>query len=272
MIELSHLSQQSNHTTMPESYILKNDLDYTLKYWWLIVLLMLIGVTLGWGFSQLNPPLYEAQAEITVSVDISRTGTLTGESQDMLIDNVGDIIGSPAVMDFVNSQLEPPRAQAVYLERKADRFALRVVGRNQEAILDLAERWSELAINELDQASQHAISAEILERYLDSLTDCVGQFPSTGVNAEICSLPSFAEIQASIQEVGAQLQQEKESSLGLIPGIRYWLSRSAQLSTQPVQYHRKYLLLSGAVIGLILGIWLLHNRLPERIKRSAPGD
>jgi len=257
---------------MPEAYTLKEDLDYTLRNWWLLVLLMLAGVAAGWGFSLLNPPWYEARAEITVNIDISRTGTLTGENQDMLIDAVGDIIGSPIVMQSVQKKLEPPAIQAVYLERKADRFALRVVGRSQPQVLELAEIWSGLAINTLDQASQHVIAAEILERYLDSLIECVRQAPSTGVSAQICNLPSFAEIQLIIKEAGEELQQEKKAALGLIPGIRYWLSQPAQLSTQVVQYNRKYLLLGGAFIGLVLGIWFLHLRLPERLKRSRSSD
>ncbi len=257
---------------MADPYIFKDDLDYTLRYWWLLALFLLAGAAIGWGFSSLHPPQYEAQAEISINIDISRTGTLTGESQDIIIDNVGDIIGAPAVMAALREELDPPAVQQVYLERKADRFALRVVGSDPQAIDQLAERWSILAIAELDQAARHAIAAEILERYLDTLTKCVEQLPSIGTSSQICGMPSLNDVQTAIQQAGTQLMQEKDASLGMIPGVRYWLSQSAQLSEQPVQYNRKYLLLGGAMIGLALGLWLLHLRLPERIRGSRCGD
>ncbi len=257
---------------MADPYIFKDDLEYTLRYWWLLALFLLAGAAIGWGFSLIHPPQYEAQAEISINIDISRTGTLTGESQDILIDNVGDIIGAPAVMAALQDELDPPAVQQVYLERKADRFALRVVGSDPQRVKLLAERWTSLAIAELDQAARHVVAAEILERYLDALTKCVEQLPSVGSSGQICGVPTLSDVQTAIQQAGAQLLQEKAASLGLIPGVRYWLSQSAQLSGRPVQYNRKYLLLGGAIIGLALGLWLLHLRLPERIKGGGRGD
>lgn len=252
---------------MPDLYIFKDDLDYTLRTWWLLAFFILAGAVIGLGFSLLNPPLYEAQAEITISIDVSRTGTLTGESQDMLIDAVGDLIGAPAVMAALEEDRDPPDVQAFYLERKADRFALRVVGRDQEKIQQAAERWSSLAVSTLDEAAQHVIAADILERYLASLTECVQSLPSPVSGGEICGLPSLGEVQKTIQEVGLELHREIASSHSLVPGVRYWLSQTARLTDQPVQYNRKYLLLGGALIGFSLGLWMQHLRLPERITR-----
>lgn len=257
---------------MPDHYSPKDDLDYSLRYWWLVVLLMAAGVAAGWIFNKLIPPVYESGAEISVSIDITRTGTLTGENQDMLIDAVGDIIGSPQVMEALAAEIQNPEDLKTYLERKADRFALRVTGRNPQQIMGTAERWSELAIAELDKASQHVIRAEILERSIDGLSNCVKLLPSGGDPAGSCDQLSFDEVQKTIDKAGAELQTEKAASLGLIPGIRYWLSQTPQVPTQPVQYNRKQLLLAGAVIGLVLGLWLLHMRLPDRLVRRNRGD
>jgi hypothetical protein len=185
----------------------------------------------------------------------------------MLIDAAGDVIGAPAVMAALESELDPPDVQRLYLERKSDRFALRVVGRDQQRVERLAQRWSELAISALDQAARHVIAADILERYISSLTVCVEQIPSSWNGGDFCGLPSLSEVQRTIREAGMQLHQEMAASQGLIPGIRYWLSKEAQLSEKPVQYNRKYLLLGGGLIGFALGTWLLHLRLPERIRR-----
>lgn len=254
---------------MPDHYIPKDDLDYTLRRWWLLVLMMLIGAGIGWIFSQIHPPIYEAQAEITISIDVSRTGTLTGENQDMLIDAAGDIIGAPEVMAALESELDPPAVRQFYLERKADRFALRVVGQNPQRIERAAKRWSDLAISALDQASQHVIAADILERYIRSLTACVEQIPSTFTGGEICGLPSINEVQETIAEAGAQYHQEIAGTRGLVPGVRYWLSREARTAEKPVQYNRKYLLLGGALIGFSIGLWLLHIRFPDRLWRRS---
>lgn len=257
---------------MPVQYSPKEDLDYSLRYWWLMIIFMLTGVAAGWVFNKLIPPYYEARAEISVSIDITRTGTLTGENQDMLIDAVGNVIGSSAVMGALKSEFAASEDQKFYLERKADRFALRVVGRDTQLVAASAERWSEAALSALDQAYEHVIAAEILERSIDGLSDCFTQIPSDGSGRGICSQIYFTEIQKTIDEAGVELQREKAASLGLIPGIRYWLSQTTQFPTQPVQYNRKYLLLAGASIGLIASLWALHLRLPGRIAQRRRRD
>jgi len=187
-----------------------------------------------------------------------------------LIDSVGDIIGSTAVKNALQPDISPAAHAVTFLERKADRFALRVEARDPHEAAAIASRWSQLALAKLDEASQHVISADILQRSIDNLSACIEQLPSTGPVSENCAQPSFAGIQALIQESGSQLQQEKAASLGLIPGIRYWLSQTPEMPSQPVQYDRKYLLLGGGLIGLVAGLWLLHVRLPDRIGRSKP--
>ncbi len=272
MIESVHPLLENTRAQMPEAYSPKDDLDYTLRYWWLLVLLMLIGVGLGWVFDQFAPPLYEARAEITISIDITRTGTLTGENQDMVIDSVGDIIGSSAVKNALQQDFPPSANTATFLERKADRFALRVEARDPQAAVEIASRWSQLALAKLDDASLHVIAADILQRSIANLSTCIEQLPSAGSDPENCAHLSFAGIQILIQESGKQLRQENADSLGLIPGIRYWISQTPMTPTQPVQYNRKYLLLGGSLIGFVTGLWLLHLRLPDRIGRSKPRD
>jgi LPS O-antigen subunit length determinant protein (WzzB/FepE family) len=253
-------------------YTPKDDLEYTLRWWWLPVLFMLLGICVGLVFNQLFPPQYEAQAEITVSIDITRTGTLTGESQDMLIDSVGDIIDSTEAINLLKTKTTSLPGYAYFLERKADRFALRVQSQLPLQAQQVASLWSEITISTLDMASQHAIAAEILERYIESLTNCFSQIPSSGTTSEACLAPTFDSIQMTIDEAGLKLQEEKALSYGLIPGVRYWLSKSPEVPVEPVQYNRKYLLLGGALMGLVVSVWLLHLRIPDRIFRRKLSD
>jgi len=53
-----------------------------LKYWWIAVLTTLVGGLIGFLFSRIHAPIYEATASITVNVDLSKVTKFPLERQD----------------------------------------------------------------------------------------------------------------------------------------------------------------------------------------------
>jgi len=260
---------------MTPSYNPLDDLNAALRNWWLIVLLMTAGVILGWIFFQIQPPLYEARAEIALNVDLSRTGTLSDKNQDILINTTGRVMASAAIMDDLRQQavqagwLSPdsnPR-RVFFIERKAESFILRVQHRNPQAALALTDRWSDLALRALESASLHALQVDVMERYLDGLTVCLQQQTFGGVEINPCPIQNLSTLQAEIAATGEQLLSARANARGIISGIRFTLTQPAALLPEPVQFQRSTYLLAGALMGLVLALMAIHLRLPDRLSK-----
>lgn len=258
---------------MTPSYNSLDDFNAALRYWWLIVLLMTAGVILGWLFFQIQPPLYEARAEIALNVDLSRTGTLSDKNQDILINTTGRLMASAPIMDDLRQQAmqagwlvsDENFQRTFFIERKAESYILRVQHRNPQAALALADHWSDLALRALETASLSALQADHLERYLDGLTTCLQQQPLNGVENVMCPFQNSQQIQTEITRTGERILTARANARGLIPGMRFTLTRPAVLLPEPVQFQRSNYLLAGALIGLIGALAAIHLRLPERL-------
>ncbi len=258
---------------MNEDYILNQDLESALRYWWIIVLFMLVGVAAGWLLNRTQPPIYEARAEFAIDFDLSRTGTLTGENQDILINTTGKVINSAPIMAALQHHLADKGIQVsqdefdhmAVLERQADSFTIRVQSTDPATALDLADYWSQLALDALNEASGQAIKADTLLRYLDNLSNCVQQIPATAAGASGCTSTNLADLEEKIAQTNKAILTARDNARGLTPGIVYSLNKPAYLLPEPVQRARLFLLLGGAGIGLVAALWVLHLGLPGRL-------
>ncbi len=266
--------------SMNHDYIPLDDLNAALRYWWLIVVAMLLGVSAGWVAFQLQPPLYEARAEIAINIDLGRTGTLSDKNQDILINTTGRVIASAPIMEELRSQARQSGMIAAgdafdrvaFLERKAEAFVLRVQHRDPQAALNLVDHWSDLALRALESASQQAMVAETLQRYLDGLVACAQAVPAYGAEASRCRLDDLSKVQIEIEQTGAAILQARSGARGIIPGIRFTLTHPAVLLPEPVQFVRTNYLLSGAGLGLVMSLWAIHQRIPARWIKRKPRD
>lgn len=255
---------------MNDDYSLNQDLITSLHYWWMIVVLMLVGTGIGWLLKGLLPTQYEARAEIAINIDLSRIGTLTGENQDILVNSVGKIISSNPVMAALQKEAQDKfaitdKAQLESMfaaERMAESFALRVQHPDAQIALSLADDWSQLAIAALDNASRHALEVETFSRYLDSLTSCISQISSAVEDDPYCSINNLEQLQIEVEKTNEALLQSREGARGMTAGLSYTLTQPAQIQSQPIQNGSIQLLLGGALVGLVLALWMIHNRWP----------
>ena len=256
--------------SMNDDYSLSQDLTTSLHYWWIIVVLMLAGTGVGWLLQGLLPAQYEARAEIAITVDLSRTGTLTGENQDILVNSAGKIINSFPVMAALEQEArekyaltDAAQVKSMFaLERMAESFALRVQHPDKQIALDLADTWSQLAMAALDNASRHALEVETLSRFLDSLSTCISQISAVGAENPYCSINSLEQLQVEVDKTNIALLKSRDGARGMTAGLSYSLNQPAQIMPQPVQNSKVQLLLGGAGIGLVLALWMIHNRWP----------
>ncbi|MEN4011453.1 MAG: hypothetical protein ROW48_05425 [Bellilinea sp.] len=257
---------------MTNDYILLDDLKTALRYWWLIIIGMLAGLSAGWVVSQMQPPLYEARAIIAINVDLARTGTLSDLNQDILINTTGRIMASAPIMDDLRRQAAQTGMiqtgetfnRLAFIERKAESFVLRVQHHDPQSALNLVDRWSDLAMRALETASQRALAAETMQRYLDGLVECIRAVPAAGVETNYCAMTNLNQVQQEIERTGAEILLARHAARGIIPGLRFTLTHPAALLPEAAQFERSNYLLAGAGIGLLLALWAIHLRLPAR--------
>ncbi len=256
-----------------EAFSPRETLDRALRTWWLVALMMVLGAGVGWGVHRMQPPVYEAKAAISVSIDFTHTGALTDVEEDYAIGVVGDVIGSSAVMDAaaVAAQQEgyaaAGLAQNAYLERYNNVWTLRVRDPNPQAAAGLANQWAQAAYSTLSDAHSHALAADRLIRLQNSLQSCLEQSVASGPVQAVCALNNLDTIQADLADMGATLQQEQLASQGILAYTSFALTGKAEPPASPAIYHQGQMMLAGALIGLVLAVWGIYLQIPARLAR-----
>lgn len=247
-------------------------LDQALRFWWFLILLIILGGLAGFFISQLRPPVYEAVGQFSASIDYVATGPLTQYDEDVALNAIGNVIISMPVMNRVvdraaaeGIQIDPAGLRNMtVVERRFTTWDLRVRSTDAEQARRIAEIWVEEGQAQLVESSQHAIRAEQINRYMKSLESCIGKSVSSEPSNALCAGYELAEVQAELKNAGDEFINERQASLGLFSGVTLGPETVPVLSQKPLMNGRNQLVLSGSVIGLLVGIWLFALGLPSR--------
>lgn len=240
----------------------QQELQRVLHWWWIISLMALLGALCGWIIHAYIPPVYEAQAVFSATIDYTQTGMMTQFEQDQALNAVGHLIASGEVLDRVVAQSRTKGMSLTVaelrrmgtVERQVDAFILRLRTVNAERAAYLANLWAGEANALINDAQAHALQAAHLARYLQSLESCLQRSLVIPPAPTLCYQRSPTEIQNLITETSKQLQAERQASRNLFPGLLIQWVEEATPPTQPTQFGRNDLMLAGALIGLLVGI------------------
>jgi len=261
---------------MDKAFYPRDTLDQAIHSWWFIVVFMVLGGLAGLIFSLIHPPVYDAKAVFTTSIDTTRTGQLTDVEVDQAIGIVGDILSSTEVTAQV---IQNGKAAGISMDgadfnqmastqRKDYLWEIHILNRNPNIALSIANIWADAAARSVNDAYQHALLAQGYERYLDSLESCLGQTAAAEPTQSICTRSNLANIQLELAKTGSLVKQEKQASQGLLPAVLVSLSERAQLPTKPALFGRNQSVFSGALVGFLLALWAIYLHLPDRFMRK----
>lgn len=228
--------------------------------WWFVSLLMILGGLIGLFLSSTQPPIYESQADFSITIDYTRTGLLSDIDQDQAMLGVGNLMNSDEVLqksvEKANTMgysltLEEFK-EKTSVEREGFTWSLRVRDESPKTAAELVNVWADEADNVYQSAALHALKAEQYLLYLDSLVNCFQRstiFPSDN---GICTLPNLVLISEEIQQTGKLAYQEKQASLGLMPAISAQLVERGQVIQNPIRFNRNTFIMAGVFVGFAI--------------------
>jgi protein-tyrosine-phosphatase len=227
-------------------------------------------------FHSLRPPLYEASSIFSVSLNFNETGQLTQFEEDFAWNSAGGLMNSTSVLDQVAQQASQlgistslsDLKQITSIERKEYIFVLRVRHPDARTAATIAGLWADEAEKQLEEAYGHAQKAQSLRRYQNTLVDCLSRAPALTPVSNQCTIQSLPSLQAEIQSVNASLTQELLASRNIIPAISFALSQRPVVPTQPITRGTNSAVLAGALIGFLVGLWVVQARIPILLARS----
>ena len=187
-----------------DTFIPINTLKNVIRHWQQVALFMLAGALLGWLAYLFLPPIYESSAEITVSIDFSRTGLLTDIEEDQIMVTAGDVINSSVTVEKLLTQAAAEKIDISpetfrtnsYLERQNQKWILRIQSHEPLRAKRLAELWAQIAFETLTEAYSHALTADRLLRYSDSLVSCMEQVVWVDPATARCDYTRLQDLQA----------------------------------------------------------------------------
>jgi len=260
---------------MTEDFSTVDLLSRVLRYWKLVILMMIVGGLAGWLYHLTRPALYQSNAAISFAFNIARFGNLSESQQDSAMGAAGFIIASSPVPEYVSDQARQrgisidlyPVGRTVFIERKLDKWVIRVRNPDPQAAAFIANTWAQRAYQELLVAQDHADRANTLRIYLDSLSSCLEHVSISGPAPAQCSLKNLENLQQELQTTGVEYENELVLGRGFVPYLILNTPNQAVPPAQPDQFGRNYLVLAGILLGLVLSIFTVAADLPRSLAK-----
>ena len=212
--------------------------------WWIIVLVGLVGGLLGLLFSLANPPIYAARSVLIVGIDYTSSDSKSWT--DTKIDTVNNksalIVNSKGIIDQLISESKANgiiiRADAFSIDRRISKWELVVENSDPKVAADLANRWMDLSLAELQDARDHSLKVLEISSELSILNNC-----STDVtpNAFCSRITNNLQLKDEISTLVKEMNIEEIGSKSVTPAFTFEKDRVADVPTQPAIFDRNIL-------------------------------
>lgn len=240
-----------------------------IKYWWVVLGLMTLGGGLGLFITTLRPPIYESSATISTAIDYAFVSRLDDWEEDQIFQAVGDIINSSAVLENVKTKaaaegnaLSQSEITANFsADRQDTRWVLRVRNTDPQLAQQWAKIWSEESITALSELRKNAVTSVALQSSLNSLVNCLQDKVVADASSALCPDKDPAEVKSEISALANDPDLKPVWNSLALSHTSFELSGEATLPSSPVLSGRNISVLSGALIGLLLGVVLLNSGL-----------
>jgi uncharacterized protein involved in exopolysaccharide biosynthesis len=241
---------------------INSDIDF-LEYsktlsqrWWIIVIFALIGGSLGFLFSNSNPPIYEAHSVLMVGNDYSSIdpSIWTDTKSDSVVNKTSLIVNSKEIQNQIIADFKAKgiivSSDAFSIAKRISKWDLVVQHTDPKVAAEVADAWLDMSFTTLEEARQHSINALAITEKLNILTNCSKEItPST-----FCAgITNNVQLSTEIADLTKALDIEEKESMSISVVITFDKGSTAEIPTQPTVNNRNLLVLIGSLLGLIVG-------------------
>jgi hypothetical protein len=232
------------------------------RKWPIIALLGFAGAILGFVFSLLRSPVYQAEALIGVNIDYGISESLALVVEDRALSRLDTLVMADSTLEKVldslpqgsrdTRQLASPAdlRTALRLDKRLATWALSVLDTDPDFAATVAEKWAEITLEAFDEANEHAWNAARLlaGSFVVQCEELIVDGEETDYY-ECLALPQGVDAEA----LTAQLETEVTLSRGVLPNISYELLQQPHPPEDPILWHRGWLILAGTMVGVAVG-------------------
>ncbi len=229
---------------------------------------MLIGGLIGIVFAMTRQPLYEASASLLITVDRSRSIVIDDFTVVQANDRVRALILSDDTLERALDLLPESASKieafdsigsfrsALRISNSPASFELLVYANDPALAAEGANAWAEASMTALDEAYLHAIRAAELQNALYE-ANCTLTLRVEETQEQAVWLCTSGMGQEEVEDLPEALLEEVKASRGILPIFSFALGQEAQSPQSPILWGRSSLIISGLIIGGLLGIFVL---------------
>jgi hypothetical protein len=245
-------------------------LERSFRYWWLVVLWVIVGGGAAWLIHTQLPPVYEARVVFYSSLDFKLTGKLTPLEEDKAIGLVQTVIlSSPVMLQVVDDaqaqgirlDIDALRKRA-YVSRLSYQWELRLRNTDPAVAQTLANLWADRTLAALKEDFNHAQQAEIIRYQINGINRCVFESFNREPLLPFCQFSTSDELKQAALDLNTQYLQEIAQSGGMSAALRFDLTERASRPIQPTILGANSMILAGGGIGFILAILSIYGDWP----------
>jgi capsular polysaccharide biosynthesis protein len=251
-------------------------LQRILKYWWALILIVILGGVVGIGISRIHSPVYQSRAVITTVIDYSQLGKLDDYEEDQIFVAVGETISSSDVLDSVFAKVQASGIQisreqlknALILNRQDSRWLLTARYSDPATAQKLAQTWADESMQAIERMITEATKNFLDQQYLHSLVTCLQNSVNIESGSAVCNLENFQTIQSEIDKgVEGEKPGDEKANLILLHTTSE-ITQAADYSGSPVLFKQNYSALAGMILALVLSLILFSIDFPFFVKNE----
>lgn len=237
--------------------------------WPILLAFGLLGAFMGFGVSDVRKPRYEAAAKMGINIQYGVIEPLELVVEDRAQNRVADVILSDStLMQILDNVSQTVRQEQGWNDPADLRQSLRLdrglaswgfVARNQDPVLaaQISNLWMDFSLAELERAQDHAWQAVALMGDEPFHLECDEYLLTSEPTESYAWRCDLDPITLDSEALSGELRTEIDLSRGILPVFSFEALNAAEVPQTPVLYGRGVLLLSGAFIGLFVGLWFL---------------
>lgn len=244
-------------------------ISFLIRKWPILLVLGFLGALAGFAMSVVQKPRYEAKAMMGINIQYGVVETLELVVEDRAQNRVADVIlADSTLLDVLDNvtlntrqeqgwQKPADLRQFLRLDRGLSSWGFVVVNSDPALAAQVSNLWLKIALAELSKAQDHAWQAVALTGDEPFQLECDQyQLPSEPVETYIwrCDLEP---ITLDPEALAGKLRNEISLSRGILPVFSFETLKMADVPQVAVVYNRGVLILGGALIGLVLGVWIV---------------